>query len=407
MLTPASTNPAVRIHLPGNVFVSGCPVEGEVELNVRILQEENVQEVRIELKGVAKIAISHESKISTESIQLANSTVSLWTRGTTYPPPGEDTLRVPFHMRIPANAPPPFEYNGWAKKGSIRYTLVAVCVKPGAVQRYQRVYVPLAVAGKDTTGVAAREKLSAIAAGAQGLWRVHHAEENIRKGLWGDYATVEVDLRMPDIGTFPLYVPIPFEIDITTRSAPLPRSKADAYPRDKPVFPPVPTAYHLLEFKLRRHVHISMRNNFQGQDGTETVADFCSAPSSVEQEVPEREWVPLESIGDEKKEVGPATKGTWIQRAMFRSTFRLDCAHSFSMKTISCTYALELKVPFPGIGNDVHVRVPLTITSGIDKPTLRSQLLDGSQADEEAFDVLPAYEPGDNEEYWEVQEKVT
>lgn len=70
--------------------------------------------------------------------------------------------------------------------------------------------------------------------------------------------------------------------------------------------------------------------------------------------------------------------------------------------------------------------MPLTITSGIDKPTLRSQLLDGSQADEEAFDVLPyvacsffvstrlnttichrAYEPGDNEEYWEVQEKVT
>ena len=57
MLTPASTNPAVRIHLPGNVFVTGCPVEGEVELNVRNLQEENVQEVRIELKGVAKMYV--------------------------------------------------------------------------------------------------------------------------------------------------------------------------------------------------------------------------------------------------------------------------------------------------------------------------------------------------------------
>ncbi|KAI0328201.1 hypothetical protein GY45DRAFT_1018698 [Cubamyces sp. BRFM 1775] len=387
MLSSTSTTPAVRIHLPGN------------------LQEENIQEVRIELKGVAKVAISKESLVSTESIQLAKGNVTLWTRGTAYPPPGQDTLRVPFQLRLPPNAPPPFEYNGWAKKGSIRYTLIAICVRPGAVQRHHRVYVPLAVAGRDTTGIAAREKLAAIAAGAEGLWRVHHAEEKIRKGLWGDYATVQVHLRLPDISTFPLYVPIPFVIDVSTTSAPLTRSKADAYPRDKPIFPPVPTAYHLLDFKLRRHVHISMRDDFQAQDGTDTVADICSAASTVEQEVPEREWVPLESIGDKKIEIGPSTKGTWVQRATFQSTFRLDCSHTFSTKTISCTYALELKVPFPGIGNDVHIRVPLTITSGIDKPTLRSQLLGGSQADEEAFDNLPAYEPGDNEEYWETQEK--
>ncbi|KAH9884969.1 hypothetical protein C8Q73DRAFT_718671 [Cubamyces lactineus] len=404
-MLPSSAKPAVRIHLPGNIFVAGCAIEGEAELNVRQLQEENIQEVRIDLKGVAKIAISHESKVSTESIQLANSTVTVWTRGTAYPPPGEDTLRVPFQMRLPNNTPPPFEYNGWAKNGAIRYTLIAVCVRPGALQRHHRVYVPLAVAGRDSMGIAAREKLAAIAAGAQDLWRVYHAEEKIRKGLWGDYATVQVDLRLPDVSVFPLYVPIPFVIDITTKSTPLTRSRADAYPKDKPVFPPVPTAYHLLEFKLRRHVHISMRNNFQGQDGTDTVADFCSAASAAEQEIPDREWVPLECIGDKKVEIGPSTKGTWVQRATFRSTFRLDCSHSFSMKTISCTYALELKVPFPGIGNDVHIRVPVTITSGVDKPTLRSQLLGGSQADQEAFDVPPAYEPGDNEEYWEVQEK--
>ena len=54
---------------------------------------------------------------------------------------------------------------------------------------------------------------------------------------------------------------------------------------------------------------------------------------AVEEDIPDREWVPLE--GGEK-EKSPDTKGTWVQRASFRSTIRLDCPHTFATDNIIC-----------------------------------------------------------------------
>ena len=143
---------------------------------------------------------------------------------------------------------------------------------------------------------------------------------------------------MPDLNEFPLFVPIPFVICIETTSPPLSRSKAGAHPQDKPVFPAVPTSYRLLEFTLRRHISIRSRGD-SWHDSSETIAYIgAAARAAVKQSIPERVWVPLGHGRDGASEdPSPDPMGTWVQRATFWSTFRLDCSHSFSVHNITCT----------------------------------------------------------------------
>ena len=56
-------------------------------------------------------------------------------------------------------------------------------------------------------------------------------------------------------------------------------------------------------------------------------------------------------------------------------------------------YQLVVKVPFPGIGNDLKLEVPVHVTSGIDKPVPREQPpADGNSADPPlpALDLPPS-----------------
>ena len=53
-----SADPAMSIHISPYLFVSGCPVEGQVELDLRQLSEDDVQEVHIKLKGSAWTLVS-------------------------------------------------------------------------------------------------------------------------------------------------------------------------------------------------------------------------------------------------------------------------------------------------------------------------------------------------------------
>lgn len=55
--------------------------------------------------------------------------------------------------------------------------------------------VPIAIVPGDPAGVRARETLMALAAGVECPWRSEVREEKIRRGLWGEYATVHVEVR--------------------------------------------------------------------------------------------------------------------------------------------------------------------------------------------------------------------
>ncbi|KAI0328193.1 hypothetical protein GY45DRAFT_1338282 [Cubamyces sp. BRFM 1775] len=393
-----SADPAMSIHISPYLFISGCPVQGQVELDLRQLSEDNVQQVHIKLKGSAWTVQTVDTTVYIQDVPLVSEDIVLWTKDSA---PEQGTVHLPFQFLLPPDLPPSFHDKKYkfADGGAIRYWLSAVGVRSGALHRNRRVRLPIAVVQRDIAGAGLRAKLSAMAQGADCGWRVGSAEGKIRRGLWGDYATVKAELRIPDANICPLFVPIPFIIYIETTTPVLTRSKAEAQPSDKPVFPPPPSAYNMLEFRLHR----KYKSTAQTTTGTyHKNFKFEGAAMVIDEDVPERVWVPLDSeSGNKKHHASSDGKGTWVQRATFKSTFRLDCAHTFHTKTITCEYKLELNVPFPGVGNDLHINMPITVTSGIDAPVLRDQLVDvgpgaGDSSSQNILDLPPAYWDADS-----------
>ena len=41
----------VSVHLPKVIYASGNSVEGEVEINISQIQDDNIEEVQVELRG--------------------------------------------------------------------------------------------------------------------------------------------------------------------------------------------------------------------------------------------------------------------------------------------------------------------------------------------------------------------
>ena len=123
-------------------------------------------------------------------MRLVHEDTSLWTRGSAYPPPGSDTLRVPFTFRLPDSLPPSFHYGGFGRgqKGNIRYSLTAVGVRKGALTLNKRHRVPLAVLPRDGLGAALK------AEHATHGWKSFTKSDSIRRGLWGDYSKVHVEV---------------------------------------------------------------------------------------------------------------------------------------------------------------------------------------------------------------------
>ncbi|KAI0364559.1 hypothetical protein BV20DRAFT_1125540 [Pilatotrama ljubarskyi] len=368
----SSPRPAISLHLPRTLFVAGCVVEGEVELDVRQLHEDDIHEVHVKLRGHAKTELTCDKITDRETIRLVRDDASLWARGTAYPPPGSDTLRVPFRFQLPPHLPPSFQYRGATASASVMYSITAVGVRPGTLSFNRRIRQPLAIVQKDDgPGIIARKQLATLAAtGEEPSWRTELKEEKIRRGLWGDYATVEVRCSIPTVSPLPSFVPIPFVIKIKTTTTPLTRAKAGAYSPDKPIFPPAPSSCGAVDFRLRRKLFLRAGSLKEKASGD--VRAFTNGLGvSVEADVAEKEWLSLE--GESKKEKTPEAKGVWIQRATFRGTFVLDCPPTFATDNIKCEYHLSLKVPFPGLGNDVKLTMPSMVTSGINEPIVRDE----------------------------------
>ncbi|RPD67561.1 hypothetical protein L226DRAFT_566250 [Lentinus tigrinus ALCF2SS1-7] len=403
MFSRLTSSSALTVYIPPAIYAAGSTIDGEVQIQFRDLQDENIEEVQLRLRGTSKTFINRDRSSMWENIRLARVDSTLWSKGAAYPPAGSDVLRVPFSVPLPEQLPPSFHMHVFAAKGDIRYSLSAVGVRKGLLNLNRRHVVPLAVLPRDELGAQLK------AEHATHGWKAFQKEDRIRKGFWGDYSKVHVELSLPSIPVLPLFSDIPFTIRITTTTPPASRSKADASPSDKPLFPPVPLLPNGIQFSLLRKVRL--RAKMFTDRSSKDVAVFlgekksgqpygCAGP--VETVPPVKEWVEVGSalVQDEKakeegKEAGSDAKGSWVQRAVFHSTFRLDCPPTFAVHNIECSHQLVVKVPFPGIGNDLKLEVPVTVTSGIDKPLPRdsqSVSKDGEPAQPPPnLDLPPAY----------------
>ena len=83
-------------------------------------------------------------------------------------------------------------------EASLKYSLTAVGVRQGLFHLNRNVRMPLAVVPKDSVGIRELEKLPTSASGHAYEFipmRTLCKEDKIRRGLWGDYATVRVEVR--------------------------------------------------------------------------------------------------------------------------------------------------------------------------------------------------------------------
>ncbi|KAI0638684.1 hypothetical protein C8Q77DRAFT_1154294 [Trametes polyzona] len=395
----ASSKP-ISVNLTHVLYVSDSTIEGEVVLDFRHLVEDKIEEVHVKLRGLARTDVTLGETTMIQKIELVRDDVSVWSKGGAYPLSGSDVLRIPFRFHLPSNLYPSCHYTKYGQRGKIRYAVSAVGVRPGALKFNRRVNAPIALVPKDTQGAALREKL--IAAASTGIplpWRTELKEEKMRRGLWGDYATAQVELKIPDVSSYPLRVPIPFVIKIKSVSAPVTRAKADAQPADKPVFPPVPSSYAQVEFKLRHRLYLQA-HKYEQKHKADVLA-FAKPDTAIEEDVPPRVWVPL--AGEKDGGAHSDAKGTWVQEAAFRSTFRLDCPPTFAMELIKCDYFLSLNVPFPGVKNDVLLEVPIAVTSGLDSPIGCDPV--GEPSTSSLLDLPPEYWDSSDREWDDLEKK--
>ncbi|CCM05839.1 uncharacterized protein FIBRA_08075 [Fibroporia radiculosa] len=318
------------LYIPQTVCVSGGIVKGTVELDFRLLHEEQVEEVHVKLRGYARTDIRRNNQTIRQFVELARENTSVWTRGSIYPSPGQHALVVPFQFRLPADLPPSFSCSTIGAWAVVRYYVEAVGVRPGMLRLNKRASQPLAVVPHDSIGQRIKTQ---VLAGWRGPMGDGYAEKRIRKGLWGDYATVEMKYMCPMISVFPLFTKVPFVLTIVTKSKEMDR---DSEKKLWPVPPRSPREWS-------NHTVCSL-------------GGLGGSAGDPDMETPENEWIPSES------EKG---KGRWKQTVSFSSSLEFKCPPSFRFPILTCEYSLHIEVSFGGLFNSISVDIPAVIGSGM------------------------------------------
>ncbi|OBZ65612.1 hypothetical protein A0H81_14406 [Grifola frondosa] len=190
---------AIALEITPALFVAGGPVEGEVVLDFPLVQEEEIEEIVVKLRGSIRIYAEVNESHPTESADVIHENLSLWTRR------------------------PCLSATGYA------YTTVRE-------ERFSALHDPVP---PDPRGAELRHELHS---GWRGEWGRKKQEMRVRKGIWGDYSTVKAELWIPHMDALPLFVPIPFTIKVTSITAPM--KLKDTHP-EKPIFPTVPQSAEL------------------------------------------------------------------------------------------------------------------------------------------------------------------
>jgi len=344
---------SISLTVANQIRVAGSNLSGEVELNFPLIQEEQLEEVHVKLRGSVYTLIGQirTDLTETEEIFLVREETSVWTRGSAYPPPDSHVLRIPFSFTLPHHTPPSCDYSAIDGRAVVRYIIEAVGVRPGALRMNKRVFRSIAVLPADPAGARIR---SALRLGWTGGWASVTKEKQIRASLFGGHAIVKLEFRRPEINEFPLFTPIPFVIEVVTFSKSMKHGEISAA---KPIWPAPPTTPQEVRFELRRNVHVRTRHlNWQGSQKVTSLGGFNGSAGTVEVSTQDPEWVPSDTDG---------SRGKWKQSTSFSSTFTLTCPPTFNFPSLILDYTSHIELQFSGWQNDISLDVPFNIVSGV------------------------------------------
>ncbi|KAJ7640815.1 hypothetical protein DFH06DRAFT_1215302 [Mycena polygramma] len=360
---------AITLNFPNLVRIAGETIAGTVDLNVGLAQEHHIEHVRINVRGLIKTRVVKDGgqtmHAHEQTVVLVYSKSSLWTRGTAFPAPGSHVLSLPFQFHLPANIPASFHSDILSTcRGTIGYSLEVVGAKSSLFRswhRIERVFSVLPAANRSQ--MLAKESLSLQ--GWVGPWRNTTQTDQLRHGIWGEYSRASVALSIPDMRSFPVATPVPYTLHVVTETKRMTQAECPENRHGKPLFPAPPTKASRLTLRLLRKTTIrAEKETGHAEDsfhlqGTPVPGDAKPAapPHHVELTVDDPVWIPKDE--DDKK-----ARGIWRRAVHFNSTLAFPFAPTSNTETIDWAYTLQVVVPFPGIGNDVKLEVPIHLGPG-------------------------------------------
>ncbi|KZS88683.1 hypothetical protein SISNIDRAFT_489925 [Sistotremastrum niveocremeum HHB9708] len=347
-------NPELRF--PGSL------VDGRVSINLATAARKGFTVVTAELIAEVKTRVD-EDKLSqpltfNEQHTLVSSKSVLWTADARTPP--ESTIiTAPFSFLLPdRQLPPSFLYEGSDASASIQYYVKIVANKKAWYKSGLKIYRSFAY----------------LPFGEAVQYPLIHAPRRIvkdhlmlRKGvMFGGMGKVEGEFSLPDVTSLPLFQDIPFSLRIRCFSKPLPESQSS-----NPslfTFPLPPSSSDQIDMSLLSLSNLAAQKHWkrvqikQGsiQGFSKQTKSKCSDHYVVEPLRGNLSWV----------RIGDSRQGRWCQEVMFNSTLHLKCPPTFDIGLLQTSYHIQIRIPFPGVGNEFSMTVPLArISSGMSKST--------------------------------------
>ena len=115
----------------------------------------------------------------------------MWTKGTTYPAAQENVLKLPFSLVLPDDLPPSYDYRkkSKAESGVVAYSVEVVGVRAGRLRFNKRIAQSFPLLPSSVPGAQLRDTLRL---GWAGKMDSAIFSKKVRKGMWGDYANINV-----------------------------------------------------------------------------------------------------------------------------------------------------------------------------------------------------------------------
>ncbi len=283
-----------------------------------------------------------------ETIPLFDLSRMLWTNGSEYPPPDSDVLRLFFRFQLPDDIPPSLlDRTGPGGVAGVLYSLTTVAVRAGRFTKPWKQHTAIVIVPRDDVSPLLTQSLVTDAF----AWRTGHKSKQVRRALWGDYATVRIEVRLPtsnsdsedlpsvttvrqlsipDVPVFPLFTPVPFKVDVKTTTAKLTRriptdGRADTGPMQ--IFPTPPADASQFAFQLVRRTTVRV----QKREETIQSVTACTPCEHVGVNVPSKEWVPMPDAPGWSHLSSNQERGVWVQRAQYSSKLVFNVPPTFSI----------------------------------------------------------------------------
>ncbi|KAJ7496802.1 hypothetical protein FB451DRAFT_1119777 [Mycena latifolia] len=361
--TTSQTDGPVTLHFQNLTRVAGETIHGSVDLNLALAQEDNLEHLRIKLRGTIRTQITtsngQTSVDHNQTIILIHTNLPLWDQGSAFPESGSHILSFPFQFILPQNLPPSFHCWGWHKNATIGYSLEVVGDRVGFFRMNRRIRRPISVVPAALQSqLLAKESLRQ---GWNGPWKDISAEEKLRQGIWGDYSHARVKLTLPEMNSFPIATAIPFRFYIETDTKPMSMSDGPVDKHGKPLFPAPPALSSDVKVHLDRRAEIRVRQRTRHVEDVFTLEGGLGDKkrvAAVRQVIEEPEWIPAPGSKDDKG------RGIWRRAVHFDSEVAIPYAPTGNTETLDWQYNLRFVVPFPGINNDLQFEVPIRLDPG-------------------------------------------